>query len=276
MSVRNAAMAGKFYPAGPQAIGNLLENLIRSEGESLVHPINFKKVLGGIVPHAGYIYSGYESIHFFDFIRRSNKRYDTFIIINPNHRGMGDEITIDDHDAWETPLGEVLLDRQMKDLVNWPKSNMAQKDEHGAEVIIPYLQYFLSYNFQILPVCMLKQTYKNAKKLAESIFNASQQLDRNILVIASSDFSHYVQPEVGFYNDNLVINRIMNFNIHGLYDTVVENNISVCGYGPIMTLMFYARMASNDPKVEVLARGNSGKNSSSDLVVDYVSALFYE
>ena len=207
---------------------------------------------------------------------KANQRYDTFVIISPSHRGMGGEITVDDHDSWETPLGSVQVDGEMRDLINWPKSSAAQKEEHGAEVILPYLQYFLSYPFQILPICMLRQTYKNAKNLADSLCMASEQLGRNILVIASSDFSHYVKPEVGFYNDNLVINRIMNFNMHGLYDTVVENNISVCGYSPIMTLMFYAKMLSVDPKVEILARGNSGKSHHTDLVVDYVSALFYE
>ena len=82
---------------------------------------------------------------------------------------------------------------------------------------------------------------------------------------------------MAFYNDNLVINRILDNSIRGLYDTIRENKISVCGYGPIMTLMFYSRMIHSNYKVEILARGNSSKKSDNDeeLVVDYVSALFY-
>ena len=100
---------------------------------------------------------------------------------------------------------------------------------------------------------------------------------KNIVVIASTDFSHYERPEVAFYNDNLVINRIMNNSIRGLYDTIQENKISVCGYGPIMTLMFYSRLINQEYKVEILSRGNSSMKSDDDeeLVVDYVSALFY-
>jgi AmmeMemoRadiSam system protein B len=122
---------------------------------------------------------------------------------------------------------------------------------------------------------MSKQSYKSARKLAEMIFKANQVVKRRIAIIASSDFSHQVRPEVGFYNDNLVINRIINNSIRGLYDTIQENNISVCGYGPIMTLMFYSRMLDPNYKVEILARGNSAKYSEAELVVDYVSALFY-
>jgi AmmeMemoRadiSam system protein B len=122
---------------------------------------------------------------------------------------------------------------------------------------------------------MLKQSYKSARSLAEKIFKANQVLNKKIALIASSDFSHQVRPEVGFYNDNLVINRIINNSIRGLYDTIHENNISVCGYGPIMTLMFYSRMVNPNYSVEILARGNSAKRVKSDLVVDYVSALFY-
>ena len=76
---------------------------------------------------------------------------------------------------------------------------------------------------------------------------------------------------------NLVINRILENSIRGLYDTIRENKSSVCGYGPIMTLMFYSRMVQTNYKVEILARGNSSQRSDNDeeLVVDYVSALFY-
>ena len=161
--------------------------------------------------------------------------------------------------------------------LNIPKSTDAQQDEHAAEVMIPYLQYFLDYDFKILPITMRKQSYKRSRELAEMIFKANQVTKRKIAIIASTDFSHYERTEVAFYNDNLVINRIVNNSIRGLYDTIQENDISICGYGPIMTLMFYSRMINYDFNVEILARGNSSgfNNKKEELVVDYVSALFY-
>jgi len=275
MSVRQATVAGTFYPRNAGEINSLLDKILAVEKKKIKEKLTPKKIIGGIVPHAGYVYSAKEAVHFFDYLKEYKQKIDTFIIINPSHIGTSEEISFDTHDAWNTPLGIVDLDVEFMDFINIPKASDSQAGEHAAEVIIPYLQFFLDYTFKIVPITMRKQSYKTARALAEKIYKANQVIKRNIALIASTDFSHYVRPEVGFYNDNLVINRILNNSIRGLYDTIHENNISVCGYGPIMTLMFYARMINANYKVEILARGNSSKKSKKELVVDYVSALFY-
>lgn len=275
MLVRKAAVAGSFYPGSANEIKDLLDHVLTSEGRKMKKKLNPRQVIGGIVPHAGYKYSAKEAVHFFHFLRDAQEAMDTIIIINPSHTGTRKDISFDIHDQWNTPLGDVELDLELMQFINLPKSDDSQQGEHSAEVIIPYLQYFLDYKFKILPISMCKQNYKNARELAEMIFKANQVKKRKLAIIASSDFSHYVRPEVGFYNDNLVINRIMNNSIRGLYDTIHENKISVCGYGPIMTLMFYSRMLDPNYNVEILARGNSSMHAGDELVVDYVSALFY-
>ncbi len=277
MDVRTPAVAGTFYPDDATAINEMLDQILESEKRKIRKKISPKQIIGGIVPHAGYMYSAPEAVHFFYYLSMIREAYDTFIIINPCHTGAVDTVAFDTHDTWHTPIGDVPLDTDLMNFMNIPKSNEAQRGEHSAEVIIPYLQHFLNYDFSIVPITMRKQSYKTAKSLAEIIYKANQVVKRKIAIIASSDFSHYVRPEVGFYNDNLVINRIVNNSIRGLYETIHENNISVCGYGPIMTLMFYSRMIAPDYKVEILARGNSSKNHilKDELVVDYVSALFY-
>lgn len=276
MSIRHTTVAGSFYPGEAQAINLKLKKIHESELERINRKIQPREIIGGIVPHAGYDYSAPEAIHFFHFLRNSSKPFDTFFILNPCHFGSTHDLSMDAHDSWETPMGEVLLDQEIMEFINIPRANDAQKNEHSAEVILPYLKFFLDYDFKIVPISMLKQSYKSARSLAEKIYKANQVMHRRIAIIASSDFSHQVRPEVGFYNDNLVINRIINNSIRGLYDTIYENNISVCGYGPIMTLMFYSRMVDPDYRVEILARGNSAKKSNDELVVDYVSALFYQ
>ncbi len=277
MDVRTPAVAGTFYPDDAANINEMLDQILKSEKRRMRKKISPKQIVGGIVPHAGYMYSAPEAVHFFYYLSTMKEACDTFIIINPCHTGTIDTVAFDTHDTWHTPIGDVPLDLDLMNFMNIPKSNDAQRDEHSAEVIIPYLQHFLDYDFRIVPITMRKQSYKTAKSLAEIIYKANQVVKRKIVIIASSDFSHYVRPEVGFYNDNLVINRIVNNSIRGLYETIHENNISVCGYGPIMTLMFYSRMIDPDYKVEILARGNSSKNHihKDELVVDYVSALFY-
>jgi len=275
MSVRHPAVAGLFYPKEANALNHLLNEVINVEGPKINNEICPNEIIGGIVPHAGYKYSAYEAIHFFHCLKNSAQKFDTFLIINPCHYGSSEDISMDSHHIWSTPLGPIALDLELMDFMNLPRSAMAQQSEHAAEVILPYLQFFLDYEFKIIPISMSKQSYKDSRKLAEMIYKANQVVKKNIALIASSDFSHQVRPEVGFYNDNLVINRIINNSIRGLYDTILENNITVCGYGPIMTLMFYARMVNPGYNVEILARGNSAKCAKSELVVDYVSALFY-
>lgn len=275
MLVRKAAVAGSFYPGSANEIKSMLQNVLTKEDKKIKKKLNPGQVIGGIVPHAGFKYAAKEAVHFFNFLKDSQEPLDTIIILNPSHSGARKDISFDIHERWNTPLGDVEIDTDLMEFINLPKSNDSQQGEHSAEVILPYLQFFLDYDFKILPIAMRKQSYKSARELAEMIFKANQVKKRKLAIIASSDFSHYVRPEVGFYNDNLVINRIMNNSIRGLYDTIHENKISVCGYGPIMTLMFYSRMVNANYNVEILARGNSAMHPKDDLVVDYVSALFY-
>ncbi len=275
MTIRQSAVSGKFYPGEAVKISNLLKRIYSAEKQKINRDIRPRQIIGGIVPHAGYDYSGYEAVHFFYHLKNLTDTFDTFIILNPSHHRTKKDISLDTHDAWSTPYGNVGLDTELMEFMDIPKSSDAHQGEHSTEVILPYLQYFLNYNFKIIPIAMRKQGYNSARTLAEKIYKANQVKKRKIAIIASSDFSHNEKPEVGFYNDNLVINRILNNSIHGLYDTIHENNISVCGYGPIMTLMFYSRMIDSNYKVEILARGNSARQTGEGDVVDYVSALFY-
>jgi AmmeMemoRadiSam system protein B len=121
---------------------------------------------------------------------------------------------------------------------------------------------------------MMNQSQKNAKMLAGKIAKTANQLDRRILVIASSDFSHYVSPEFGKKQDSYVIEQILAQDTAALEQIVREKGISVCGYGPIMTLIEYANLVSEKPQVEILRIGNSGEVIASSEVVDYVSVLF--
>jgi len=277
MSIRPAGVAGSFYPGSATKLRNYLNQIVSSEEKRRNKKISPRHIIGGIVPHAGYKYAAKEAVHFFDFFRKSKETVETFLIINPSHSGAEHDISLDTHEAWNTPLGNVQLDTEFMDTINLPRSADAQRGEHSAEVIIPYLQFFLNYKFKIVPITMLRQNYKNARMLAEKIYKAKELTNRKIALIASTDFSHYEKPEMAFYNDNLVINRILDNSIRGLYDTIRENKISVCGYGPIMTLMFFSRMVYANYQVEILARGNSSEKSDDhqELVVDYVSALFY-
>lgn len=273
---RRATVAGKFYPGTESTLTAQISEIHTEEIPKINRELAKKKIIGCVVPHAGYIYSGYEAIHFFDIISNSDEKYDTFVIVNPNHTGMGAALALDENDYWETPLGSVPLDRELMEQLGIPESSMAHQYEHSAEVMVPFLQHFLDYPFSIVPISITHQTYENARSLAEKIFEANRSLKKKILIIASSDFSHYVHPKEGERKDDLVIDQIMKGDSGQVYRVVQEHRVSVCGYGPIMTLMEYAKLVAGKPVAEVIRRGCSGDVMPSSEVVDYVTILFYQ
>jgi AmmeMemoRadiSam system protein B len=275
MNVRTPKVAGSFYPGSSGEINSLIDRILDSEKKKIDYSYSDRKIIGCVVPHAGYVYSAYEAVHFFEIIRKSGNQYDTFVIINPNHTGYGQYIEVDSSDAWATPMGRVALDTELARALDLPCSHRAQEQEHSAEVMLPLLQRFVPGDYQILPISMLRQNPLSARELAEKILEANKQLQRKLMIIASSDFSHFESPADGQRKDELVLEQIEKKDTEKLYDTVIQNRISVCGYGPIMTLMEYASQVSEDPRSTILARGNSGKTRPSDSVVDYITILFY-
>jgi AmmeMemoRadiSam system protein B len=276
MKIRRAEFADQFYPGDMRELVQLLENIYRKEKDRINCNLAKNNIIGGIVPHAGYIYSGYEAIHFFEIIKYSSVQYDTIIIINPNHSGYGADISLDTNDAWETPLGIVEIDKEFSDKLNIPKSEYAHKHEHSGEVMLPYLQYWLDYDFKIVPICILRQDISNGILLADKIFQANRLLKRKILVLASSDFSHFVSPEFGKRRDDMVLEKIFDFDSEEVYKIIKTKSVSVCGYCPIMALIEYSKLVAENPKAEILKQGHSGEVMPSEEVVDYVSVLFYK
>ncbi len=140
--IRKASVAGKFYPGTEHALLEQIRELHAAEIPAINRDLAKKQIIGCVVPHAGYIYSGYEAVHFFDLISHTDKKYDTVIIVNPNHTGMGVPLALDSHDYWETPLGTVELDQDFMEQLEIPESAMAHQYEHSAEVMVPFLQHF--------------------------------------------------------------------------------------------------------------------------------------
>ena len=275
IKIRKPAVAGRFYPGNKSELKEQINSFYLAEKDQIDISYAKKNIIGGVVPHAGYMFSGYEAVHFFEIIKHTKKSVDTILILNPNHSGMGEPVALDTNHFWETPLGNIEIDLDFKSKLDIPESEQAHKYEHSGEVMLPFLQHFLDQPFKILPISITNQNYEISKLLANSIYEANQDLKKDILLIASSDFSHYVTPEEGASKDMLVLNEILDFNAEKVYEVVRKNHISVCGFGPIMALMEYAKLVSESPKVKILRKGHSGEVIPSDEVVDYVTILFY-
>ncbi len=274
-TIRKAYVAGKFYPETRQESENLINKIKLKEQEKIKYSLADHEIIGAVLPHAGHIFSGYQTIHFFEIFARRNQKCETFILLHPVHRGGDYEFASDNSDFWTGPLGKSKVDNEFIDTMGLSRSDDFLKWEHSAEVFLPFIQYYEQENLMIVPVGFSWQKPESAKKVAEMILNAENILNRKICVIASSDFSHFLTPEQGKEKDQIVLDRILNMDTEGVYSEIRKHNISVCGYGPIMALMYYSKLKYPKAKAEVLSRGHSGDVYPSDEVVDYISVLFY-
>ncbi len=276
MKTRKPIVSGKFYPSKKNELTELFDKILAVEIPKINNKLSNKTIIGAVVPHAAYIYSGYSAVHVFDILKNSNQTFDTFVIINPNHTGYGRDISFDNNDFWETPLGKVEIDKKFISNINFPVSDEAHTHEHSGEVMLPFLQYFYKNKFKIVPITMSLQNFKNASLICEEIYKTAKLLDRKIFIIASSDFSHYVNPEIGQSEDIKVVEKIVNFESELMIDYVKKQKLSICGIGPIAVLTEYSKKVSEKPKAELLRFGNSGEFIEADKVVDYASILFYD
>jgi AmmeMemoRadiSam system protein B len=276
MKIRKPAVSGKFYPSNKKELKKLIDRIYENEKDKIKIHLSSNSIIGGLVPHAGYIYSAYQAVHFFEIIKKCDQTFDTFVILNPNHTAYGKDISLDENDAWETPLGIVNIDNEIADLLQFNYSAPAHAYEHSGEVMLPLLQYFINYDFKIVPITMSVQNFYNAQLIAGRISFAVKKLNRKICFIASSDFSHFVNADYGKKQDMKVIQKLLHFESENIIKTVQKNNISMCGYGPASALSEYALIQSNNPKAELLKFGHSGEVNHSNEVVDYASVLVYE
>jgi AmmeMemoRadiSam system protein B len=274
-NIRKAYVAGKFYPAKADEIDNLICQIAEKEKLKINYSLSERNIVGAILPHAGHIYSGYQTVHFFEILKRSEQVFDTWVIIHPLHQGRNLDFAVEGNDFWQTPFGNVKVDQDFIQLMKIPVSNEIHRYEHSSEVILPFIQNYFGNDFSFVSIGMAKQNPETVAEISNNLQNAIEKSKKKVCLIASSDFSHYVEPEVGKKLDQKVLDCILKKDTEGIYREVSENNLSVCGYGPIMVLCKTLKNLYPAVVPEVMARGHSGEVSRSLSVVDYLSILFY-
>jgi AmmeMemoRadiSam system protein B len=273
--IRKAQVAGRFYPSGPDEIHKLFSQIKEREKLKINYSLCGKNILGAVLPHAGHIFSGYQTMHFFEVLKRSEQVFDTWIIIHPLHNGGEISFAAEGSDMWNTPLGSVRIDKDFIDAMEIPVSIEMHRFEHSSEVILPFIQNYCENSFSFVSIGMARQDESNAREISAAIIKAAAFTNKKICLIASSDFSHYVSPESGKKMDQKVLDCILKKDVKGIFKEIRENDLSVCGYGPIMVLVDGLNQLHPDSIPEVLARGHSGEVHPSPTVVDYISIIFY-
>jgi len=234
---RSPAVAGQFYHSTASTLAQQVEKYIDRDARK-------EKAIAIVSPHAGLVYSGpvagavYSSIEF----------PETFVLIGPNHTGLGPKISLMESGEWEIPTGVFQIDEKVsyKIAMSVPivtKDAKAHMFEHSLEVQLPFIAYFSKEKkTKIVPIIILSASVEECRILGEGIAKAVKDIGSPVVIVASSDMSHYVPDDVARKRDEKAIDKILSLEPEGLYEIVEKEGISMCGYIPATAMLFAAKM----------------------------------
>ncbi len=280
MKTRLPAQAGVFYPDTEGALRTQIE-------QCFLHPLGPRSIptipgtrneslVGLIVPHAGYAYSGPVAAHSYYRLASMGLR-ESIIILGPNHTRLGSGVSTMTQGEWVTPLGEVPIDTSLadeivkgSDLVDVEEE--AHKHEHSIEVQLPFLQFIYPRRFRFVPICMMLQDLQTSVDVGEAVARAAMK--HGALVIASSDWTHYEPQEKAAMKDKQAIQAAMEMDERRFQQTIEEKMVSACGYGPVTALIHAARTLGAK-EAKLLSYQTSGDvTGDKRSVVGYAAAAF--
>ena len=249
--IRRSAVAGSFYAGTRDRLRLQVEDL-------LPMGVAQARAMGVVAPHAGYIYSGrvagavYSRVEF----------PDVFVILGPNHTGLGAGASIMTSGQWETPLGKVPIDADLGKAI-LANASVLEEDhlghirEHSIEVQLPFLQY-PERPFSFVPICLFSHEYAACQDVGQAVAKAIRETNRRVLLIASTDMSHYVSREEATRKDRKAIDAILALDPEALHRTVRREGISMCGFHPT-TAMLVAAKALGASMVDLVKYTDSGE-----------------
>ena len=232
--IRNPVVAGQFYPGSASQLKEMIRGMVDEKATK-------EEVIGLVSPHAGYPYSGPVAGATISRI----KFKDTFIIIGPNHTGRGKPLSIMTEGTWETPLGQVEIDSELAKQILAASSHLeedypAHQYEHSIEVQLPFLQYFKP-DIRLVPIILAYHNGATYKAIGKDIAKAIKELNKRVVIMASSDMTHYEPQESAQKKDAKAIEAVLDLNEDELLKRVDELNISMCGYAPTASLIAAAK-----------------------------------
>lgn len=270
IKVREPAVAGQFYPSSKQGLKNQIEAFVNKKAEKL-------NATACMLPHAGYMYSGAVAIETASCLNIPDK----IILLGPNHTGFGAPFSIMTEGTWQTPLGEVRIDSNLagkilKNSKYLQDDTLAHTHEHSLEVELPILQYFKT-DFEIVPIVVLSQESAALKEIGKEIADTIKEsgLKDSVLIVASSDMTHYEPQAQAQKKDQEAIKAILELNEDKLMDRIQSMGISMCGYAPVVVMLSAAKLlgAKNARLIKYQTSGEVTGDLTS--VVGYAGIVVY-
>ncbi len=259
---RRPSVAGQFYPASAKLLEKELSALIDKGAKK-------EKCLGIVSPHAGYVYSGGVAGKVFSRISLAEH----FIIMGPNHTGYGKPFSIMPKGSFNMPQGKVGIDERLaglllKNSAHLEVDELAHIHEHSIEVQLPFIQYLLKA-FSFVPIVIGQSGLDTYKELGRQIGSAVTEYKKDVIIIASSDMTHYEEQTQAKEKDGRAIEAILKLDSDKLMEMIARYDISICGYAPTIVMMEAAK-SLGAKKAELVDYKTSGDASG-----DYSSVVGY-
>jgi len=276
VQLRRAAVAGTWYPRDRAALARDVERYV---GDADVDPLPCPKAL--ISPHAGLMYSG--PVAAFGFKLARNTKYRTLVLVGPSHFVPFAGVSIWPRGAWETPFGPVAIDTELAAAIANGSATViehpvAHGREHSLEMQMPFIAHLLP-GTRIVPLVMGHQTRATAEALGDAIADAiaarTSEAHGDVLLVASSDLSHYEDARTATSMDDVVLRHVEALDADGLMQALERDPRHACGGGPIVAVLRAARTLGA-AHARVLKYGDSGDVSGDkSSVVGYLSAAVW-
>lgn len=272
--VKKPVVAGAFYPASSVVLAGQVDKYLREANPQKIDG----EVIALISPHAGYIYSGPVAAYGYRAI--SDRKHDTVVIIGPSHYVAFNGVSVLEKGFYETPLGKVEIDSELVASLEKSKRSLiyfypqAYEEEHSVEVQIPFLQRSLK-DFKVVTLIIGNPTYKTCKDLSKALVAAIRESNKKILMIASTDMSHYYSYNDAVMKDQVTLSELLNFDAERLSQKVSEGECELCGVAPVLTVLLASKELGAN-KITVLKYANSGDTAGNkNRVVGYGSLAIY-
>jgi len=259
-------VAGQFYPAGEEELRRALAGYIPAAER--------RRCLGGMCPHAGYMYSGATAGELFGRLDVPG----TAVLLGPKHRASGAPYAVWPAGAWRTPLGDALVNEELAGVIiekcpAWEADEAAHREEHSLEVVVPFVQ-FVNPEAAIVPVALGPMPAAELVAAAEGLAAALEPYRDDVVVIISSDMTHYESAAAAESKDALALERLTALDAEGLLEVVRAHDISMCGVWPAAVALSAFRVLGATGGT-LIRYANSGESSGDyEHVVGYAALSF--
>lgn len=269
LDIRPSPIAGRWYKGNAKSLARSVDEFL----DEAKLPELDGEVVGVIAPHAGHIYSGAVAGYAFAALRSLNPSL--IAVLSPYHNLARDPLLTTSHDAYQTPLGDVPVDRDalneldvvLKSELGFGLSPVARDPEHSLEIELPFLQRALKSDWKLLPVMIRAQEPRVSEGLGRAL--AQVLRDKNFVLVASTDLSHFNNQNTALKFDRFMLDQFESFDPYAAFDAERSGKGFACGLGAVTAVMWAARELGAS-KVKVLRHATSG-----DVTGDYSSVVGY-